>query len=321
MKIKKNLKNNIFAAFTAFASLSMLFTGCEFLQGTLSSVQKEKLILETGSPSYDYKVWYYNGYSGEDMSLISDSSSNNYANQSLCINFGQKVCLNSVTPSGKMVISYTDSQGDAASKTISSLNGKFSKDYKSYYLDMSPVTKLLAGSTNSATVDIKMSGFICAEGNQSGRPVSAFEFSGLSIRPLYNNLTYDFSTVGFNSQAKFKIPLRANISIKDGSYDFTVEDSSSNEYTFTVSSDKNEIFLTPKFSTKPADGTNLTLTLNNILADGCGDSYSKSFDITFRKNLIVIDGLEDSNWTSSYSVFAEDESGDTAAEGWRNLSN
>ena len=315
MKEKAIKKIFVMIRLTLFALSLFLFSGCEFLQGSLSSAQQEKLKKATGFPVYDYKVWYYNGMSGEDMSQISSSASENYSEQTLCINFGQKVALNSVAPNGKMIVNYTDSDGIASSKTITSLKGRFSSDYTSFYLDMSPVTKLLGGSTFSATVDIKMSGFVCAEGEQDGRPVNAFEFSSLQVRPLYDSISYDYSTVGFGRDSKFKIPVKGKISLKDGNYKITGKDALSNEYKFNVSTDGSNLFLSPEFTEKPANLTNIKLRISNILAEGSGASYSKDFSITFMEHLIVIDGLEDSNWNSDSVSSAQDDEGDTAALG------
>ena len=91
---------------TVLIIFTVLFTGCEFLQNTLSTSQQEKLLEATGSPSYNYKVWYYNGISGEDMNRAADSSSDEYFAQTLKVDFGQKVALSSYAPSGKMVINY-----------------------------------------------------------------------------------------------------------------------------------------------------------------------------------------------------------------------
>ena len=295
-------------------SFTVLFSSCEFLQSTLSSTQQEKLLEATGSPRYDYKVWYYNGMNGEDMSSAADSSSNEYFAQTLKVDFGQKVALNSYAPSGKMVINYTDSDGSNISKTIPSITGRLSPDYKSFYIDMAPVVKHIDGSINSATVDIKMSGFVCAEGEQNGRPLKAFEFTSLQIRPLYSMESFDYSTVGFSSASRFKIPVKGQFSLSEGAYDITAKDSV-REYTFTVSAESGAIYLTPKFSLEPEDQTCLKLKLKDILAAGAGDSYSKEFKIRFIKHLIVIDGLEDSNWDSEYIVTASDPSGDSMALG------
>ena len=78
----------------------VLFSGCELVQSSLSSVQKEKLLEATGNPSYNYKVWYYNGTSGEDMSSSADSASYDYFVQTMRIDFGRKVALSAVNPSG-----------------------------------------------------------------------------------------------------------------------------------------------------------------------------------------------------------------------------
>lgn len=290
-------------------------TGCEYLQGTLSTVQQEKLLEATGSPSYDYKVWYYNGMSGENMSLSADSSTDEYFSQTLRINFGQKVALKAYAPSGKIIVNYTDFDGNNISKTISKISGRLSPDYESYYLDMSPVTKLISGTTSSATVDIKLSGFVCAAGEQNGRPLKAFEYSSLQIRPLYSALSFDYSTVGFSKSSSFKIPMNGAFSLAGGSYKVVGKDASSKEYTFIVSADKNAIYLSPDFVTEPADQTSMVLELSGILADGAGEAYSKKIKVRFLKHLIVIDGLEDSNWEAANVVTSEDASGDAMALG------
>ena len=322
MKMKKikitDKKLFVRKAIRSFAALSLCvlsFTGCEFLQGSLSSVQQEKLLEATGSPKYEYKVWYYNGTSGEDMQTASDSSSNDYSFQSLKIDFGQKVALKSYSPSGKMTVNYLDAEGNSISKTIPSVSGKLSPDYEAFYIDMSPVTKLIDGTTSSATVDLKLSGFVCAAGEQNGRSIKALELKSLQVRPLYSKLSFSYSTVGFSTQSRFRIPLKGAFSLEKGSYNVTAKDSASNEYSFKVSSEADSIYLTPTFSSKPADQTAIKLTLKEILAEGAGESYSKDFDIKFMKHLIVIDGLEDSNWDSEYAVRVSDDSGDSMAKG------
>ncbi len=310
MKKTKILQKSLFTLF-----IPLLFSGCQFLQGTLGSSQNKALKEETGYPSYAYKTWYYNGQSGEDMTSSADSSSDEYYAQTMCINFGQKAALQSLNPSGKMTVNYTDSEGYSISKSITELRGRFSSDFTSYYLDMSPVVKLIDGQTSSAAVDIKMSGFVCAQGEQKGRAITAFEYSGLQVRPLYNSYSYDFSTANFSPATTFSIPLRAPVTIKNGSYELTAKDTSLNEYTFTVSAGESQLYLNPLFTTEPADGTSLILTLNNILAPGSQDAYTKDFTVTFRKNLLVIDGIEDAAWQSSSVVGVADSSSDSVACG------
>ena len=180
---------------------------------------------------------------------------------------------------------------------------------------MSPVTKLLGASTPSATVDIKLSGFVSASEKQNGRPVKAFELTSLQIRPLYSTLSFDFSTVGFSKQSQFLIPVKGVFSLEDGAYKITAKDSSSKEYTFNVTAQEEAICLTPDFSEKPADQTTLTLSISGILPQGAGDAYTKEFVIKFVKHLIVIDGTEDSYWNADTAVSAEDETGDSKAMG------
>ena len=313
MKRFLKIKNIIFSSLCAVLFFAG-FSGCEFLQGTLSTTQEQKLLEETGHPDYEYKVWYYNGTSGEDMKLAADSSSEVFV-QNLKVDFGQKVALKSYTPSGKMVINYTDSDGNIITKTINSISGRLSKDYKAFYVDMSPVTKLIDGSVTSATVDLKLSGFVSASEKQNGRPVKAFELSSLQVRPLYSTLSLDYSTVGFSTQSKILIPLKGAFSLAEGAYKLTAKDSSLNEYTFNVSAEEGAICLTPDFSQKPADQTRLTLKISGILPEGAGDSYTKEFTIKFIKHLIVIDGIEDPYWNSDLTLSVEDEQGDSKALG------
>ena len=128
-----------------------------------------------------------------------------------------------------MVINYTDSDGNIITKTINSISGRLSKDYKAFYVDMSPVTKLIDGAVTSATVDLKLSGFVSSSEKQNGRPVKAFELSSLQVRPLYSTLSLDYSTVGFSTQSKILIPVKGAFSLAEGAYKLTAKDSSLNE--------------------------------------------------------------------------------------------
>lgn len=292
---------------TMTALFATAFTACENLQGSLSSSMQAELNEQTGTASYDYKTWYYNGYSGEDMTSVGA--------QTLCVNFGQKVYLKSVNPSGKFVITYTDSDGDTATKSITSLGGGFSPDCTSYYLDMSPITRLLDGVTTSATVDIKMSGFYCAEGEQTDRPIAAFVLSALQVRPLFTATKFDFSTVDFSTSSSFEIPFTGSLTLNEEGSSVIGSDSSGKDYEFSVSVKDKSLVLNPKFSEAPADKTLIKAELKGICAEGAGEPYKKTMTLNFIKHLIAIDGLEDANWTSSYTLSIADESGDTAAEG------
>ncbi len=306
-------------AFVSLLALPLL-SGCDFLQGTLSSSMSEKLAEETGSPSYAYKSWYYNGTSSEDMSSIGDSSSTDHIVQSLQIDFGKKVAVKSL--SGSLTVYYTDSDGNDFTKVISSVSGRLSSDYTSFLLDMSPVIKLFDTETvasGTASVDIKLGGFVCAEGDQKGRSLSTFELSKLQIKPLYNSVAYTYSTSGYDKDTtKFLIPLNADVSLDDISV--AASDTDSNTYDFNVSIDGTNLYLIPDFDSAPSNGTVMTLAFSGILPEGAGDSYEKEITATFIDSLIVIDGIEDANYTSSYAVSASDASDDSITDSYAGAS-
>ena len=165
-------------------SLGMLvcFSSCELLQNSLSSVQEEKLAAETGVASLNGKVWYYNGIAGEDISDYVKPGSVKNSAQSLRINFSKAVALDNL--SGSMKLSYRASDGFMIEKLLTDLSGSFAEDAKSFNLDMDEIVKLLDGETiadGTANVALKLSGFICAEGEQAGRPLPAIE-ENISIK-------------------------------------------------------------------------------------------------------------------------------------------
>lgn len=314
IKAKKNLR-----FLTLLLIIGFTFCSCEFLQSTLSSSLTSELQEETGKASISSKVWYYNGSSGEDMSDVSSKSSNNYFAQSLKIDFSKKVYLN--TLSGNIEFIYTDNNGDSITKVFNSPQGKFIGGGTSFLLDLSEIMKLFDSTTipsGEALINLKLSGFVCAEGSQKGRSLSSIEFKNIKINPLYNSTQINFSTVGFSTSSKFEIPFNSEISLENGSYSVTGTDSSSNEYKFTVSlsDEKKSVFLTPEFSTKPSDQTLVNISLSGILPLGEGDSYSKDFQITFIKNLVVLDNKKDDFYTSNSLVAScSDLTGDSKALG------
>ncbi len=292
------------------ALLLPLFSGCEFLQGTLSSAQEEKLAQETGRPSYSYKTWYYNGTSAEDMTKVSDSE---FYAESLKIDFGKKVAVG--TLHGSISVSYKDSMGNSHTDVTREIRGRLSPDFESFYLDMSYVINHFDAeqvTSGTASVDIKLSGFVCAEGRQTGRSLEAFEISKLQVKPLFNKTDFIFSTIGFDG-AKFAVPLNAEVDLEHETV--TGLDALRNEYDFDLAAEGKTLYLTPKFA-KPDDGTFVTVPLAGIIPQGCGSAYEKELTASFVKNLIVIDGLMDENYSSGYAVSTADAEGDSCTDGY-----
>ena len=291
--------------FAFAAAVSVFFTGCDSLQDSLSEEMQAKLDEETGVPSYSEKAWYYNGVVGEDVSDIDG--------QTLLVTFGKKTAANSVT--GKIVLTYSDETGTEVTKTFSSVSGYFTSDFTGYRLNMAPVTALLNGEeipSGTAKVSVTLGGFICAEGKQNGRALSAFEVKNINVKPLFSKESFSYSTSGFSASTKFAVTCNAPVSVAEG-VTAVGTDSSSNTYKFNVTAEENTVYLSPVFASAPSEGTEMTINLSGILADGCGDVYSKKITASFSENLIVVDGVKDENWLSETAAYASDASSDGSA--------
>ncbi len=306
-------------------ALSTLFAGCDLLQSNLSSTMEEALAENTGVASVASKYWYYNGQYSDDMSVYSEKLSDKYFDQSLLVSFTKKVAG---SPKGSIEIKYTDKDGDSASKTFSSISGTFCNDYYGYKVDMSDVMSLFDTETipsGTASMTIKVSGFICAEGDQAGRSLSSLEVKNIQIKPLFKNNSVDFSTKGFSSSSVIEFDLNGDINLDGNNYTISGTDSDGTEYDFTVSASGSSLQFTPgsKFDFSDLetlkdnlDGESITLPLKNILPLTAGDSYSSSVTINFTKYSIVIDGKKDENFTAANGASVEtDASGDTSAYG------
>ncbi|MCR5219142.1 hypothetical protein [Treponema sp.] len=294
--------------FALAAAAAVIFTGCDSLQDTLSEEMQAKLDAETGSASYSYKTWYYNGISGEDITGVEG--------QTLLIDFGRKVASSGV--SGKIAVTYTDSSDNEVTKTFSTVNGYFTSDYTGYRLNMSNVTALFDGDNipdSTATMTINLTGFVCAEGNQKGRALSAFEAKNISIKPFFANDSYSFSTMGFSEDTTFPIECNAELSVEEGTV-VTGTDSSSNTYEFTVTGEGSTVYLVPSFTTAPSDGTEMTIPLAGIIPEGSGDAYSKEITASFTSHYVVVDGSKDDNWSSDTVSYVADDSSDGSAFTW-----
>ena len=293
----------------------LLFASCDTLQDSLSSEQKADLIEETGSASIEGKVWYYNGTASDDMSAASEKLGNDYFEQTLLVNFGKKVALDSL--SGSISLTYTNKNKNLVTENYSTINGAFSQDYTGYKIDMSGVMRNFDTSSipsGTAKLDLKIGGFKCAEESQKGRRISAFEAKNIKIQPFYNSTDYSFSTVNYSkATSKLVIPVNGSFSLENGSYKVTGTGSDSKNYTFNVSSESSQLILSPDFDTPPADGTTLDLLLTGILPQNAGDSYSKKISLSFTKYKIVIDGIKDANYEASDAVVSNDSTGDQSA--------
>ena len=114
---------------------------------------------------------------------------------SLLVNFAKKVALQNENPSGYIELSYVDSDGISATKKIPSITGSFTEDFTAYKVNMANVLSYFDTKTipsGVASMEIKISGFVCAEGNQNGRSIPALVHK-MTIMPLYSSYDVDFS--------------------------------------------------------------------------------------------------------------------------------
>jgi len=286
--------------------LATSLIGCSNLQDGLHDEMVEKLNSETGSASINGSTWYYNGTLNEDMTSESK--------QSLLLNFGKKIALG--TLSGNIELNYTNASGNSVTENFTTLSGTFTDDLQGYKLNLNEIMSYFDSEkipSGKATMNIKVGGFKCAEGNQNGRPISSFEAKNIKIQPLYDFYNIDYSTCGFSSSSKIEYDLKGDVQLANGNYTISATGSDSNTYEFEVSAENTKIILTPKFQTAPADGVSVDLTLKDILPINCGNAYSKDISIKFSSHKIVIDGKLDSNFTNEEAVVYEDKEDDQKA--------
>ena len=294
------------------------FTGCELLQNSLSSEMQKNLEEERGTASIASNVWCYNGMSSDDMSQTAEKLGPDYYGQSLLINFGKKVALSAL--SGSIELKYTDADGCTAAKTFSSLSGTFTDDFTGYRIDMSPVLRMFDTVTvpaGSAVMNIKVAGFVCAEGKQNGRPIPALQVKNIVVKPLFNSTAVDFSTVGFSADSVVELDVNTAVELTGGTYTVSGTASDGNSYAFDAGTRGNTITLSPKFTVPPSgDGVILPLTLHGIKALGAGDPVTKEITIKFSEHAVVIDGKKDINFSAEKGALVTvDASSDQSAFG------
>lgn len=224
MKITNNKFRNKFGMTGTLAAILsvFMFFGCDQLQDSLSSEQQTEMDEDIGYAYLDGNVWYYDGISTTDFSSTTGAA--------LAVHFTKKVEMAgtkkledngtytySYELSGSFSANYTTTTGQSASVVTKITGGKvvldtsdettnisagtLSADGKTFRLDMTPVCKLLDAATASGneldSVEIKLKGFVCAEGDQKGRSLPAFG-KIIKVKPFYGPATNaTFSGVDF----------------------------------------------------------------------------------------------------------------------------
>lgn len=266
------MKKNRFALL-AFAAV--IFCGCEQLQSTLSSEMKETLTEETGVAVIDSNTWYYNGSEKSDVS--SDSAS-------LKISFTRKVKVSEDGIKAAFEIQYFDAEGNSTLVAKSSSAGTMSADGMSYNLDMSNALSLIDAKTtqgNAVTATVKVSGFVCAEGKQAGRALSAITKT-ISVAPLFEEKV--LGSIEFASAENvFEIPLLGTVQIEGTpaveSEEFP-EGITGESFSVSLSEDGTKIILEPKDNSLVGNEFSAALKIS-VRPLICGTAYEKEFNLSF----------------------------------------
>lgn len=291
--MKKNKTKNIVSF--CFASIFSLFLslGCDQLQSSLHDEMQADLIKETGSPSVQKNSWYYNGSSSTDLT--------EQTNAFMKIDFGKKVALKELV--GKFLISYASTETGGNVTCEKSLNGgHFSSDFNSYYLDMTPVISVLDGKTpkdGKLNVEVNVSGFVCDEGDQTGRSVQAYS-QKIAVKPLYSKTSgLTFGTKGAREGFEYSIPFETEISLSADAALSSEKKTSSFELK-GLSEDKKSVVFIAKENLANEDFDE-KITLTGILPASTGEPYKMQFAASFIPGELSNDVLGDSA-LSNYSL-------------------
>ncbi|MBQ4553724.1 MAG: hypothetical protein IJA53_01330 [Spirochaetaceae bacterium] len=286
----------------------LVLTGCEFLQSSLSSEIEKSVLEDSGIATISSANWYYNGTKDTNMKELTSLGSENYVASSVLVSFGKQVALKSENPVGSIELTYTGEDGLSTKKTFQQLSGSFTQDYRGYKINMADVLAYFDTTTipsGTASMTIKVGGFVCAEGSQSGRAIPAIEHK-MTIMPLFKSYDVDFSTCWYKEGDYVSIPLNGKVTVSLNNV------KSSNGDEFSITTKENEILLTPTTNIFGKESTT-TISLLDIMAENAGDSYSTTLNLNFVKNAIVMDGKEDINYSNERAVSVTDDSSDQSA--------
>lgn len=286
----------------------LVLTGCEFLQSSLSSEIEKSVLEDSGIATISSANWYYNGTKDTNMKELTSLGSENYVASSVLVSFGKQVALKSENPVGSIELTYTGEDGLSTKKTFQQLSGSFTQDYRGYKINMADVLAYFDTTTipsGTASMTIKVGGFVCAEGSQSGRAIPAIEHK-MTIMPLFKSYDVDFSTCWYKEGDYVSIPLNGKVTVSSNNV------KSSNGDEFSITTKENEILLTPTTNIFGKESTT-TISLLDIMAENAGDSYSTTLNLNFVKNAIVMDGKEDINYSNERAASVTDDSSDQSA--------
>ncbi|MBR1535974.1 MAG: hypothetical protein IJ630_03445 [Treponema sp.] len=333
--MKLEFRNVIRGMSALFLALSLAFTSCEQFQDSLSSSMQNEMDEEVGKASIGGKIWYYDGISTTDFSSTKGSA--------LAVDFSKKVAmsLDSSTPinddgtynyavSGSLIANYTTSSGQSAAITYKISGNKIILDSENsvtetagslnasgtrYSLSMTPICRLLdAATTKGNTIDsleVKLSGFVRAEGEQKGRSVSALD-QKISVLPFYEDETITdgvtFSTISSTSGKYVTIPTKGKVRLSStASIEFSSSDADalslySSDFTLGVSDEGLTVLCGRDLKGLSFDAS---FKISGFIPELNASSYTRTFTVHYSPIFVTLDGALDENaWESA--VVSED---------------
>ena len=317
---------------------------CEQLQSTLSSEQSADMLEETGSAVINGSTWYFDGISTTDFS--------NTTGATLAISFTKKAAVSAEKTveddgtvtytsnlTGSVTANFTTTTGQSSAVTFKISEGKFlldtttdpfttvsagelSADGKTFRLDMTPVCVLLDAETANGnaidSLEIKLTGFLCDEGDQKGRAIAALG-KKIAVKPLYEDKTITdcvlFSTASSTAGKYITIPTNGSVSLaSNASLSFSSSDSdasalSSANFTLGTSADGLTLLCDTDLKNKEFTGS---FTISGFVPELNASSYTRTFTVNFTPQYVTLDGsLDEEAWTVD-SVSATDSYADPA---------
>lgn len=314
-----------------FAAVCVLgifsFSSCEFLQSTLSSEQETALAEATGIASIDGKCWYFDGISTTDFSSVSGAT--------LAINFSKKVKMSGTVNNdgtvtydlnGSLTANYVSATGQTSQtvykisegkiildsvNSVSESAGSLNKSGTVFSLNMTPICYLLDAQTvkgNSIdSVEVKLSGFVCAEGDQKGRSLGALD-QKIAVKPFFADETITegiiFSTASSTTGKYITIPTNASVSLtSDATLTFATDDTdvSLTSSNFTLGTSSEGITILCDTDLKDEDFV-ATFTVQGFIPELNASSYTRDFTVNITPQLVTLDGvLDEDAWQSATS--------------------
>uniref|UniRef100_UPI003890BCCF hypothetical protein n=1 Tax=Treponema sp. TaxID=166 RepID=UPI003890BCCF len=212
---------------------------------------------------------------------------------------GQSTSVEYKITSGSIILD------SSTSSTVSA--GSLNASGTVFNLNMKPVCLLLDSETadgNELSVTVKLSGFVCDEGEQKGRSLGSIS-KKFSVKPFYDYDTLvtgvTFSTISDTTNKKIKIPVNGSVSLAGGAaVTFATDDTIDSSYDtsgFTLGTGSGYIYVYPNADLTALDCT-ATLTVSGIIPELNGSSYTRGFTVNFKPLYVDLDGvLDEEAWT------------------------